>query len=250
MMKDVFRYPQHNERAGICFLCNATPTTMRQTGSDAPWRAGRLDHWAVLARIAEKGLPISPLFQAPGVRVDVCKVDWLHVVDLGVGPDWIGPTKVPEVGMQNTTTTGDANGEIIKASMRPGDRGFAMAHFPGEEEFETEVTNVMMQAIEAGEKIMAKKLRRMKRFIKRPAAAPDAEKIKKRPAAAVASDADQKSGRLVAMWYKAHHKLAIREIVNKKKQKQLFQLCTIIYSEAELRAIGDAAIAVESSSMM
>ena len=94
MMKDVFRYPQHNERAGICFLCNATPTTMRQTGFDAPWRAGRMDHWAVLARIAENGLPISPLFQAPGVRVDVCKVDWLHVVDLGVGPDWIRPSFV------------------------------------------------------------------------------------------------------------------------------------------------------------
>ena len=38
MLKDVFRLPQHNELAGCCWLCPATPITMKDCSTSAPWR--------------------------------------------------------------------------------------------------------------------------------------------------------------------------------------------------------------------
>ena len=90
MYKDIFRFPQHNETGGCCWRCEATPGTIRIVHAHAPWRAARLDHWALMRRMLARGLSISPLFFAPGVRSGMFRLDWLHVVDLGIGSDWLG----------------------------------------------------------------------------------------------------------------------------------------------------------------
>ena len=56
----------------------------------APWRTQRLSHWDVIGGIRAKGKPISPLLQAPWVNVRIFRIDWLHVVDLGVAADYLG----------------------------------------------------------------------------------------------------------------------------------------------------------------
>ena len=90
MYKDLFRFPAHNENAGICWMCSATPITFKQTALDAPWRNERLQHWGLVARMRGRGLALCPLFNAPCFRAGVCRVDWLHAMDLGVTADWIG----------------------------------------------------------------------------------------------------------------------------------------------------------------
>ena len=90
MFKDVFRFPQFNENSGICWLCNCTPQTWRLVDERAPWRQSRLDHWAFLARLREKGVEPSPLFGSPGFKSSCFKPDWLHAVDLGVACDFLG----------------------------------------------------------------------------------------------------------------------------------------------------------------
>ncbi len=90
MYKDVFRFPQHNEISGCCYKCRATPADIRNVGPDAPWRGQRLGHWAAMQRMLERGLALSPLFSAPGLRLCIFRIDWFHVSDLGVTPDWLG----------------------------------------------------------------------------------------------------------------------------------------------------------------
>ena len=90
MMKEVFGLPAHNEKSGCCWLCAATPADRRQASADAGWRAARLSHWQLLARMLQKGGPLSPLLSAPGIRSSCFKIDWLHAVDQGVGADFLG----------------------------------------------------------------------------------------------------------------------------------------------------------------
>lgn len=88
--KELFRVPQFNENAGCCYKCRIVPDGIRETGPNAPWRRDRLDHWGFLARLRQHGLQASPLFSAPGFRVPIIRLDWLHVMDLGVCADWLG----------------------------------------------------------------------------------------------------------------------------------------------------------------
>ena len=60
----------------------------RSAGSEARWRSERLAHWDLLHRMLRKGLQLSPLMSAPCLRSRCFKVDWLHVVDLGVAADF------------------------------------------------------------------------------------------------------------------------------------------------------------------
>ena len=90
MFKDVFRFPQHNEVAGCCFKCSVTPAGIRDTTSAAPWRSERLGHWDLVARMRSQGITPTPLFNAPGVRSSIFRLDWLHVADVGVSADWLG----------------------------------------------------------------------------------------------------------------------------------------------------------------
>ena len=88
--KTCFRLPQHNEKAGICWRCSATPSTYKDCSSSAPWRSERLSHWQLLRRMQEQGHLLSPIFGAPGVRSSIFQVDWLHCADKFVTADFLG----------------------------------------------------------------------------------------------------------------------------------------------------------------
>lgn len=92
MYRDVFRFPAHNENAGCCWKCRATPTDIRSTSSDASWREpqNRLTIWTLTERMIQRGIQPSPLLSAPCVGVETFLVDWLHAVDLGVLCDFLG----------------------------------------------------------------------------------------------------------------------------------------------------------------
>ena len=89
-LKEAFRFPQHNELAGICFLCRARPVDIPDVGLQAGWRSQPLDHWSLLHRIAQQGHSLCPLFGCPGFRSSCCKLDWLHIADQGVTADFLG----------------------------------------------------------------------------------------------------------------------------------------------------------------
>ena len=77
----------------LCWRCTATKTSLRtETGAQASWlQAGeRLSHFAVLERILLEGGHISPAFQIPFFTVDAFRIDWLHTVDQGVAPVYLG----------------------------------------------------------------------------------------------------------------------------------------------------------------
>ena len=63
---------------------------MAHAAGDADWRTNRLSHEDFLQRQLEQGKKISPLFAAPGVTTKVFRRDWLHIVDQGVGADFLG----------------------------------------------------------------------------------------------------------------------------------------------------------------
>ena len=90
-LKICFGFPAWNEKAGCCWLCEATPgASIRQTGPDALWRRQRLDGLQALLRMRDRGQEVSPLFGAPGLRPMHFVPDWLHVMDLGVAPTILG----------------------------------------------------------------------------------------------------------------------------------------------------------------
>ncbi len=87
--RGTFDFPACNKKDGCCWLCRATPETLRETGLNATWRSARLTHEMLLARLAEQGRQPSPLFHLPGVTNQTFKPDWLHTLDLGVGSDGV-----------------------------------------------------------------------------------------------------------------------------------------------------------------
>jgi len=90
MMKEIFRLPGWKEKRGCCWACRATPDDIRCASAEAPWRQQRLSHSDVVLRMLEQGLTLSPLFGAPGVKASIFKIDWLHAMDQGVTPDYLG----------------------------------------------------------------------------------------------------------------------------------------------------------------
>ena len=90
MMAHVFRFPAWNTKRGCCWMCEATPATIRQCGSDGAWRTQRLGHFEFLARMLQFGLTISTLFGVPGLTTSCFKPDWLHTVDQGCAADFLG----------------------------------------------------------------------------------------------------------------------------------------------------------------
>jgi hypothetical protein len=87
--ESVFRFPQHNENAGICWKCNCTPSNFRQVGEDAPWRQNTLSHFDLIARQLGLGLLPSSLFGCPCLRSECFLPDWLHAVDHGISPHFL-----------------------------------------------------------------------------------------------------------------------------------------------------------------
>ncbi len=90
MLKQTFRFPQWNEKAGCCIKCRATPATYKDTSTSAPWRAEPLSTAQVLRRMQEQGLALPPLFACPALETSCFKEDWLHTADLGVTLDFLG----------------------------------------------------------------------------------------------------------------------------------------------------------------
>ena len=87
--KSIFRFPQHNETAGICWRCNATPSSFREVGADAAWRQNTLSHFDLISRQLDLGLQPSALFASPCLRSDCFLVDWLHCADHGIAPQFL-----------------------------------------------------------------------------------------------------------------------------------------------------------------
>ena len=65
MWKQIFRFPQHNERVGICWLCAAQRDNFEDTTTTAIWRNQRLSHYDVIARIRGQGKTCCPLMSLP-----------------------------------------------------------------------------------------------------------------------------------------------------------------------------------------
>ena len=90
--KHQLRLPGWNEKDGCCWKCNMTRDRIDEVHSQAFWKepANRLVHTDVMHRIFLKNKTVSPLFSVPYCTVDLCMIDWLHAVDLGVCPDFLG----------------------------------------------------------------------------------------------------------------------------------------------------------------
>ena len=88
-LKSTFRFPQHNEKDGICWQCPATPADVRSCAHDADWKRNRLSHYDMAKGMLEKGLLLSPLISCPCFRISCFLVDWLHCADLGVTSDFL-----------------------------------------------------------------------------------------------------------------------------------------------------------------
>ena len=63
---------------------------VRECGASAPWRSRPRTHWGLMQCILESGHAISPLFSAPGVELQIFRIDWLHAADQGVTADFVG----------------------------------------------------------------------------------------------------------------------------------------------------------------
>ena len=92
MMKDVFRFPAWNEKAGCCWKRAAKPDDIKETGANAKWKLpeNKLDHWGLLQILRGKDSGVCPLFSAPGVTGNIFLIDWLHAADQGVSADLLG----------------------------------------------------------------------------------------------------------------------------------------------------------------
>ena len=72
----------------ICWKCAAAlegPCAYTSTSLAAPWRQERLSDFDFLQSLRGQQIQVSPLLQLPGFRLSYVVLDWLHIVDLGVG---------------------------------------------------------------------------------------------------------------------------------------------------------------------
>lgn len=90
--KHQLRLPGWRDKEGCCWLCTMTTDKVAEAHSQAAWRMPeeRISHEDVLRRCLSKGKTISPIFSVPFCTVALCKIDWLHAVDLGVCCDFLG----------------------------------------------------------------------------------------------------------------------------------------------------------------
>lgn len=82
-----FHAGQWNEKAGMCWLCSAQPSTWRSIATcSAAEREGKsLDKAAYLAFLADREKEVNPLFNLPNVSNKTLVPDWMHVCDEGIG---------------------------------------------------------------------------------------------------------------------------------------------------------------------
>lgn len=90
MYSSIFRLGNWQSNENCCWKCNVDKAGLQDFSLAASWRAGRLSHMGFLARLHQRGLSPSTLFQAPFFNVSLFKIDWLHCMDLGCAADWLG----------------------------------------------------------------------------------------------------------------------------------------------------------------
>ena len=89
-LKHCFKFPQFNQKSGICWQCKACPKDIAEVGPEASWRTERLTHWDFMTRLYQTNRTASPLMSAPCVTTSTFLIDWLHIVDLGIACDILG----------------------------------------------------------------------------------------------------------------------------------------------------------------
>ena len=83
---EVFHLPSWAHKSGICMKCTATTDTYKDVACKFP----RLTHWQFIERQLDLKRPVSTIYSVPLFQTSNFKLDWLHVVDLGVTPDCLG----------------------------------------------------------------------------------------------------------------------------------------------------------------
>ena len=92
--KEVFEFPGWQSKQ-CCWRCCAKNAPgeagdFRICSTEADWRQQRLTGYMYLVQQKLAGILPSPLFESPGLTVDMVMVDWLHTMDQGVIADVIG----------------------------------------------------------------------------------------------------------------------------------------------------------------
>lgn len=90
--KHQLRLPGWRDKHGCCWKCKMQVSRVAECHPNASWKSAdqRLTHSDVMQGILSNGKTVSPLFSIPFATVDLCKIDWLHAVDLGVCADFLG----------------------------------------------------------------------------------------------------------------------------------------------------------------
>lgn len=92
-LRSLFGFPSWSSHS-ICWMCKATQENgdfpFVDTHTGAGWRTQRYKKGEFESEMRSNGIEISPLFTIAGFTIQCIMLDWLHVVDLGVGPDVIG----------------------------------------------------------------------------------------------------------------------------------------------------------------
>ena len=83
---EVFHLPSWAHKSGICMKCTATTDAYKDVACKFP----RLTHWQFIERQLDLKRPVSTIYSVPLFQTSNFKLDWLHVVDLGVTPDCLG----------------------------------------------------------------------------------------------------------------------------------------------------------------
>lgn len=92
-LRTLFYFPAWNQ-ATICWLCKCGPrgsdAPFTDAGASARWRQRRYAINEFIASLAAAGVVLCPLLSLPSFSLLCVVLDWLHVVDLGVGADVVG----------------------------------------------------------------------------------------------------------------------------------------------------------------
>ena len=95
-LRQLFCFPSWSSHS-ICWKCaasNSEPETnvlsYQHTHAGAAWRSSRISETEFLRRLHAQGVQINPLLGLQNFCLSMVVLDWLHVVDLGVGADVLG----------------------------------------------------------------------------------------------------------------------------------------------------------------
>ena len=91
--KAAFDLPGWHPGGGpICWRCKATKAHLHQVGHDADIfkEEFRLSHADLVARMVQEGKVLSPLWGSPFFQSSLYRLDWLHIMDKGVGLFFLG----------------------------------------------------------------------------------------------------------------------------------------------------------------